>query len=158
MDTLNILFIVLMGIMALTLLLVAIHFARIFALGPGANQVPEKPADHGIMLLPDPPRTAEAKETPAPRQIQNIIRLDQQTQKILRCEELHLQVSIPVAEWFVIQRKLRSLEPVTWIDPESKCVAYLRPYILSNTFDVAVELAPINIGTRFQQISQEKKT
>lgn len=60
-----------------------------------------------------------------------------------------LKVAIPVAEWFVIMRNLRSLTPFTFIDSQNKCVAYLKPYIHNAIFEVAIELAPIEIGERF---------
>lgn len=64
-----------------------------------------------------------------------------------------LKVAVPVAEWFVIMRHLRSLNPFTFIDAENKCVAYLRPYVHGGLFEVAIELSPIEIGTRFNDMN-----
>lgn len=64
-----------------------------------------------------------------------------------------LKLSIPVAEWYVILRHLRSLQSYTWVDPEFKTVGYFRPYIHNGYFDVALEMQPVTIGDRFEQMS-----
>lgn len=60
-----------------------------------------------------------------------------------------LKAAIPVAEWFVIMRNLQTLNAFTFIDKENKCVAYLRPYIHNDLFEISVELKPIELGPRF---------
>jgi hypothetical protein len=60
-----------------------------------------------------------------------------------------LKVAVPVAEWYVIMRHLRSLSPFTFVDSENKCVLFLRPYIHAGLFEVAIELSPIQVGARF---------
>lgn len=104
-----------------------------------------------IILLPDEPTQ---EPIPVPRQTQTIERIDELSRKTLMCNEL--RVVIPVAEWYLIQRKLRALEPSTWVDPESKAVAYFRPYIFRGKFEVTIELAPIEIGARFLTLAKEK--
>jgi len=64
-----------------------------------------------------------------------------------------LKAAVPVAEWFVIMRHLRSLNPFTFVDAENKCVAYLRPYVHGGLFEVVIELAPIEIGPRFNDMN-----
>lgn len=64
-----------------------------------------------------------------------------------------LKAAVPVAEWFVIMRHLRSLSSFTFVDAENKCVAYLRPYVHGGLFEVAIELAPIEIGPRFNEMN-----
>ena len=71
----------------------------------------------------------------------------------LHCDSQKIKSAISVAEWYVIMRNLRSLNPFTWIDPENKCVVYFRPYINAGVFEVAIELAPINIGVRFNEMN-----
>lgn len=71
----------------------------------------------------------------------------------LHCDDQQLKAAVPVAEWYIIMRQLKSLVPFTWIDAENKCVAYFRPYINMGLFEVAIELAPINIGARFTDMT-----
>lgn len=72
----------------------------------------------------------------------------------LHCDAQNIKVAIPVAEWYVIMRQLRSLAPFTWLDPDNQSVAYFKPYINGVLFEIAIELAPINIGNRFKEMNQ----
>jgi hypothetical protein len=68
-----------------------------------------------------------------------------------------LKVAIPVAEWFLIIRSLQSLNPYTFIDKENKCVAYLKPYIYNDLFEVSIELKSVEIGPRFVSMNTVAK-
>jgi len=90
-------------------------------------------------------------KTPSPQQTQTI-RIHLHEDKI----HLHANenmVVMPIAEWYLVQRKLRSMEPFTFVDPQNKCVAYLKPSIIDRLFEVTVELVPIQIGTRFDSLN-----
>lgn len=75
----------------------------------------------------------------------------------LHCDDQKLKVAIPVAEWYLVLRQLRSLNEFTWVDSENKCLAYIRPYINDNLFEVAIELIGINIGPRFEEMNKVTK-
>ena len=70
-----------------------------------------------------------------------------------RLEELELKCEIPFPEWFMIMRDLKSLKNFTYIDAKNQCAAMFKPYITKNLFDVAIEIAPIHIGKRFEQMN-----
>jgi hypothetical protein len=111
---------------------------------------PPAPAAHA-QTIPQAPNSADPGEG-IPLQAQAIRNHLSQGQIHFHCDAQNLKVAIPVAEWYVILRHLRSLHPFTWVDPQFKCVAYFRPYIYGGTFDVAVEMCPIHIGARFEQL------
>ena len=50
-------------------------------------------------------------------------------------------------------RDLKCLKNFTFIDGKNKCAAMFKPYINKNLFDVSIELAPIHIGKRFEQMN-----
>ena len=68
-------------------------------------------------------------------------------------QELELKCEIPFPEWFLIMRDLKCLKNFTFIDGKNKCAAMFKPYINKNLFDVSIELAPIHIGKRFEQMN-----
>lgn len=70
---------------------------------------------------------------------------------LLQDKELKCEILFP--EWFLIMREIKTLKSFTFIDAENKTVAMFKPYIVKNSFDVAIELAPINIGKRFEEMS-----
>lgn len=120
----------------------------------------------GNVLRPDAPPAAPANTVEAmqpsyrtsqglsvPTQFQAIRQHMNAGQVHLHCDEQQLKAAIPVAEWYIIMRQLKSLIPFTWIDPENKCVAYFRPYINTGVFEVAIELVSINIGARFTDMN-----
>lgn len=69
-----------------------------------------------------------------------------------------LKTAVPVAEWYVIMRHLRSLAPFTFVDTENNTVAYFRPYIHGGLFEVAIELAPIHVGPRVTEMTAVTNT
>jgi hypothetical protein len=71
----------------------------------------------------------------------------------LHVDAQKLKTAVPVAEWYVIMRHLKSLTPFTFVDPDNKTVAYFRPYVSGGTFEVAIELAAINIGPRITEMT-----
>lgn len=119
----------------------------------------------GNVLRPDaPPAPANTVEAIQPTfRTQQGLAVPMQTQAIrthmnagqvhLHCDEQQLKAAVPVAEWYIIMRQLRSLAPFTWVDSENKCVAYFRPFINMGVFEVAIELAPVNIGARFNDMN-----
>lgn len=72
---------------------------------------------------------------------------------LFRLEELELKCEIPFPEWFMIMRDCKTLKHFTYIDAKNQCVAMFKPYISNSLFDVAIEIAPINIGKRFEQMN-----
>lgn len=88
-----------------------------------------------------------------PTQTQSIRQHMSNGQIHLHVDAEKLKVAIPVAEWFLVMRNLRSLNPFTFIDSENNCVAYLRPYIYGGSFEIAIEIAPIAIGPRFNSMN-----
>lgn len=93
--------------------------------------------------------------TRLPRQNQSIRQHMSNGQVHLHVDDnnLAIKVAVPVAEWYVIMRQLRSLNTFTFVDTENKSVAYFRPYIYGDLFEVAIELAPIQIGPRFNDMN-----
>ena len=120
-----------------------------------------KKGETGTILYPDP------IEIPTPiipevRFPVNVVPM--QTQAIrqhMHNGQVHLHVdaprplkaAVPVAEWYVILRHLRSLNQFTFVDAENKCILYLKPYVQGGVFEVAIELAPIEIGVRFRDMN-----
>lgn len=115
-------------------------------------------ASQESVLLPDAPPTPSVMISPnsfqgaAPQQTQTIRQHMSGGQIHLHCDEQKLKAAVPVAEWYVIMRQLRSLSPFTWVDSDNKCVAFFRPYISQGLFEIAIELAPVNIGHRFNDM------
>jgi len=117
----------------------------------------------GTILAPDyvqpptnvvPPPPLNLQGTGVPMQTQAIRQHMNNGQVHLHVDAPQsLKAAVPVAEWFVIMRHLRSLNPFTFVDAENKCVAYLRPYVHGGLFEVAIELAPIEIGPRFNDMN-----
>lgn len=118
----------------------------------------------GNVLKPDTPPPANTVEAIQPTfRTQQGLSVPMQAQAIrthmnagqvhLHCDEQQLKAAVPVAEWYIIMRQLRSLTPFTWVDSENNCVAYFRPYIDMGTFEVAIELAPVSIGARFADMN-----
>lgn len=118
----------------------------------------------GTVLAPDYVESGNNIVPMPPLNLQGAIGIPMQTQAIrqhMSNGQVHLhvdqpqalKVAVPVAEWFVIMRHLRSLNPFTFVDAQNKCVAYLRPYVHGGLFEVAVELAPIEIGPRFNDMN-----
>lgn len=115
----------------------------------------------GNMLAPDVVQSAVPANTIPPPQAG--WGLPMQTQAIrqhmnngqvhLHVDAQKLKTAIPVAEWYVIMRHLKSLTPFTFVDPDNKTVAYFRPYVSGGTFEVAIELAAINIGPRITEMT-----
>lgn len=64
-----------------------------------------------------------------------------------------LKASIPVADWYVILRQLKTMTKYTYVDTDFNCTATFRPFINNGTFEVAVELIPIVVGERFKQLN-----
>jgi hypothetical protein len=131
----------------------------------GANESIQKPdpvEKASSILAPDDPGVA-LKEQSAPIRAAGDD-LPRQTQTIRQhvsagsChfhDDAHkLKVSIPVAEMHVLMRKLRNLERCSYIDTQFKSVIYFKPYVSDNhTFEVSIELRPITIGQRFENLS-----
>jgi hypothetical protein len=124
--------------------------------GPGQGGPP------GNMLKPDAPPAAPANTIPAnlptgpfgvPMQTQAIRQHMNNGQVHLHVDAQQLKTAVPVAEWYVIMRHLKSLTPFTFIDTDNKSVAYFRPYISNGQFEVAIELAAINVGPRIQDMT-----
>lgn len=65
-----------------------------------------------------------------------------------------LKVAIPVADWFVVLRQIKTMNQTSFLDTENKCVAKFHPYILNNVFEVAIELIPCELGARFSEINK----
>jgi len=121
------------------------------------------PSLGGTVLAPDyvqpptnvvPPPPLNLQGTGVPMQTQAIRQHMNNGQVHLHVDAPQpLKAAVPVAEWYVIMRHLRSLNPFTFVDAENKCVAYLRPYVHGGLFEVAIELAPIEIGPRFNDMN-----
>lgn len=115
-------------------------------------------APQPTVLLPDVPPTPSVMlsqnsfQAQAPLQTQAIRQHMNAGQIHLHCDEQQLKAAVPVAEWYVIMRNLRSLSPFTWVDSDNKCVAYFRPFISQGMFEVSIELAPVSIGNRFNDM------
>lgn len=68
-----------------------------------------------------------------------------------------LKVAIPVAEWFLIMKSLRSMTNYKFVDTTNSCTIDFEPFIDSGEFDVAIDLKPIRIGTRFSALENVTK-
>lgn len=125
------------------------------AAGPGQGGAP------GNMLAPDVLHSTPANTVPPPQA--SFMGVPMQTQAIrqhmsngqvhLHVDAQNLKTAVPVAEWYVIMRHLKSLTPFTFVDPDNKSVAYFRPYVSGGTFEVAIELAAINVGPRITEMT-----
>lgn len=137
------------------------------------------PAGQGVILAPDlPPASAApvvavevkpeapkplgrvtkatATVTPAegvPRQYQSLRQHISAGQVHLHDDENDLKVAIPVAEWYVIVRQMKTLKPYSYVDTDFNCVANFQPYSKDGFFEIAIELVPITVGDRFKQMS-----
>lgn len=118
----------------------------------------------GTILAPDYiPPSVETVSLSAALNVQNsgIAIQTQAIRQHMNAGQIHLhldgpnplKVAIPVAEWYVIMRHLRSLNPYTFVDTENKSVAYLRPFVSAGMFEVAIEVQPIHIGPRFAEMN-----
>jgi len=109
-----------------------------------------------IQYFLHPDKLEDLQKMASPPQLQKICLKDDSKKSgfiILNCEEQQLKADVPVAEWYIIMRQIKSLSPFVWIDAENKCMASFKPYINDNTFEVAIELSPINTGARFNDMS-----
>lgn len=138
------------------------------------------PAGQGVVLAPDlppasaspvvatevkpeatkplvmPHRRATATVTPAegvPRQYQSLRQHISAGQVHLHDDENNLKVAIPVAEWYVIVRQMKTLKPYSYVDTDFNCVANFQPYSKDGFFEIAIELVPITVGDRFKQMA-----
>ena len=68
-----------------------------------------------------------------------------------------LKVSIPVADWYIILRQLKTMTKYTYVDTDFNCTANFRPFINNGIFDVAIELVPTVVGERFKQLTSVAK-
>lgn len=137
------------------------------------------PAGQGVVLAPDLPTASAAPVatevkpeapkptmrsgpgkvatvTPAegvPRQYQSLRQHISAGQVHLHDDENDLKVAIPVAEWYVIVRQMKTLKPYSYVDTDFNCIANFQPYSKDGFFEIAIELVPITVGDRFKQMS-----
>ena len=147
--------------------------------GKNESVLPSDPKPTGSVLAPDPPvvppvvpqwnsftsMSDDPNINDMRRLSSNTPRQNQAIRQHMSGGQVHLhvdapqpiKVAVPVAEWYVIMRHLRSLNTFTFVDAENKSVAYLRPYISGGLFEIAIELAPIQIGPRFNDMNAVTK-
>ena len=113
----------------------------------------------GALLRPDvlpvvtaPPHANQPYYNP-PIQTQAIRQHLSGGQVHLHLDEQKIKVAIPVAEWDVIMRNLKSMNQFTFIDSENKAVAYFKPFISNGVFEVTVDVCAIQIGNRIQEMT-----
>jgi len=88
-----------------------------------------------------------------PHQYQSIRQHISAGQVHLHDDENELKVSIPVADWYVIIRQLKTMTPYTYVDTYFNCMATFKPFINNGCFEVAIQLQPITVGDRFKQLA-----
>lgn len=125
---------------------------------PPAQASPVTPGPKTEKKKPEPPRPVDLAEADVPRQYQTIRQHVSAGHCHFHDDENKLKVSIPVAEWWVILRQLKSMQPYTYVDTDFRTVAYFRPYLFNGYFDVAVEMVGIDVGVRFKALSDLAKT
>jgi len=141
----------------------------------GAVLAPDPPVS-GVVLAPDlPPASAApivksekpveppkpvATPTPLPESPEGIPRQYQSIRQHISAGQVHLhdddnklKVSIPVAEWYVIVRQMKTLKPYSYVDTDFNCLANFHPYAKDGYFEVAIEMVPITVGDRFKQLA-----
>ena len=123
----------------------------------------------GVILAPDLPDGSDVQYKPLgrvtkavatvtppsslPRQYQSLRQHISAGQVHLHDDENNLKVAIPVAEWYVIVRQMKTLKPYSYVDTDFNCVANFHPYNKDGLFEIAIELVPITVGDRFKQMS-----
>lgn len=127
---------------------------------PAASAAPvvktEKPAGDLSKEVPfvREPQAAPPPQTEGiPRQYQSIRQHISAGQVHLHDDDNKLKVSIPVAEWYVIVRQLKTMTPYTYVDTDFNCSATFRPFVHNGYFEVSIEMVPITVGDRFKQLA-----
>lgn len=104
-----------------------------------------------------PPKPAVASAAPPPegipRQYQSIRQHVSGGQVHLHDDDNKLKVAIPVAEWYVIVRQLKTMTPYTYVDTDFNCTAIFRPFMHDGYFEIAIEMVPVTVGDRFKQLA-----
>lgn len=141
--------------------------------GKKGDTLAADPAGQGVVLAPDaspasaapivateapkPKPVATSVPRPAaedvPRQYQSLRQHISAGQVHLHDDENNLKVAIPVAEWYVIVRQMKTLKPYSYVDTDFNCVANFQPYSKDGFFEIAIELVPITVGDRFKQMA-----
>jgi hypothetical protein len=109
----------------------------------------ERPVVEPQPIPASPPPQVEG----VPRQYQSIRQHISAGQVHLHDDDNKLKVSIPVAEWYVIVRQLKTMTPYTYVDTDFNCTAIFRPFMHNGYFEVAIEMQPITVGDRFKQLA-----
>jgi hypothetical protein len=129
---------------------------------PPASAAPvvktERPADMSreVPFIREPQPVAAAPPPQVegiPRQYQSIRQHISAGQVHLHDDDNKLKVSIPVAEWYVIVRQLKTMTPYTYVDTDFNCTALFRPFMHNGYFEVAIEMQPVTVGDRFKQLA-----
>lgn len=94
-----------------------------------------------INSAPEIQSTFQSQQGLAIMQTQTIYMQINEGQIHLSCNEQQIKCIIPITEWYIIMRQLRSLVPFIWMDSKNKSKAYFSPFINMGIFEVAIELS-----------------
>jgi hypothetical protein len=126
--------------------------ATIIQVPPGAPQ-PAPAVD------PTQPPAAAAPAAPAAAtQARQALRFHENKGEVhFHDDRAALKAAIPVAEWFLIMRKIRSLETAVWVDPQFNTIITFTPYRDGDYVECYTKLEPCRVSQTITKLSEFTK-